>query len=295
MCEGSKRSVGEMVKRTGELKGYEQELKKKQHTELCAQLMDKIFDISDEAFNHKQKLDSGEADQRNWDNWITLFVEDKPIAGTLSSISTAATKKEESVEGEEEEAKSTVAAEVTTQCTDQANEQLNETELENYLRNKGEWPASLVNEKKLNLMDVLNPPADAGAAAGGKGAPKKAAAPTEVAMDEADLTLTDEAENNFLLGDVIDQLIKLNFEERASIKHPQTPNWLNLKISLVGYPFSGTHTQSKKIKDKFGLDIFNMEQLVQEAIDCPEEPLEVQEVVPEVQAEMEAENSQAEI
>ncbi len=29
MCEASERSVSEMVKRTGELKGYEQELKKK--------------------------------------------------------------------------------------------------------------------------------------------------------------------------------------------------------------------------------------------------------------------------
>jgi len=127
MCEGSKRSVCEMVKRTGELKGYEQELKKKQRTELCSMLMDKIFDISDEAFNHKQKLDASECDQRNWDNWITLFVEDKPIAGTLSSISTAVSKEEPAEDAEEDELvkaakKDAEELEQATQCTDQANE-----------------------------------------------------------------------------------------------------------------------------------------------------------------------------
>ena len=38
--------------------------------------------------------------------------------------------------------------------------------MENYLTNKGEWPASIVSEKKLNLQDVLNPPQDAAAAGG---------------------------------------------------------------------------------------------------------------------------------
>lgn len=41
-----------MVKRTGELKVYEQQYKLKQRTELCSQLMGQIFDIADEAYNH---------------------------------------------------------------------------------------------------------------------------------------------------------------------------------------------------------------------------------------------------
>lgn len=69
-------------------------------------------------------------------------------------------------------------------------------------------------------MDVVNPPVEA-SVVGAKGAPKKAApSGNELMLDEADLKLADEAENNFLLGDVIDQLIKLNFEERAKTKHP---------------------------------------------------------------------------
>ena len=86
MCAASKRSVNEMIKRTGELKGYEQELKKKQRTELCAEMMDKIFDIADEAFNHRQSLDAKDWDSRNWNNWTTLFEKDKQIAGTLAEL-----------------------------------------------------------------------------------------------------------------------------------------------------------------------------------------------------------------
>lgn len=85
----------------------------------------------------------------------------------------------------------------------EGHQQLNETELENYLTNHGEWPASLVSKNKLNLAEVFNPPAEQ-AVAGGKGAPKKAAPVADVQIDETDLILTDEAENNFMLGDVID-------------------------------------------------------------------------------------------
>ena len=95
----------------------------------------------------------------------------------------------------------------------------------------------------MDLNAVVNPPVEAAAPAGGKAAPaKKATAVVETTFDPEDLVLKDHAENNFLLGDVIDQLIKLNIEERAKLKHPQIPNWLSLKLCLVGYPFSGTNT-----------------------------------------------------
>lgn len=75
-----------MVKRSGELKVYEQEYKLKQRTELCAQLMDQIIDIADEAYHHMQDLDSKTWDSRNWNNWLTLFVHDKCVAGTMTSL-----------------------------------------------------------------------------------------------------------------------------------------------------------------------------------------------------------------
>lgn len=56
--------------------------------------------------------------------------------------------------------------------------------------------------------------------------------------------MEDAAANNYLLGDALEQIIKLNYEARAKTKHPQTPNWLALKMCLVGYPFAGKQVSS---------------------------------------------------
>jgi len=92
----------------------------------------------------------------------------------------------------------------------------------------------------------------------GKATTKKTAAVVETTFEPDDLVLKDSAENNFLLGGVIDQLIKLNFDERAKLQHPQTPNWLSLKLCLVGYTFSGTNTQAAYMKENYGLDLFKV-------------------------------------
>lgn len=86
-------------------------------------------------------------------------------------------------------------------------------------------------------------------------------------MEEADLELADTAANNFIFGDVIDQLIKLHYPPRPNLKHPPTPNWLALKICMVGYPFAGKKTQAQMIRDKYGLDVFVMEELINEAME----------------------------
>ncbi len=262
-------------------------------------MMERIFDIAHEAYCHKQSLDAQHWDQRNWDNWMTLFVKDKAIEGTLAELlvtqdSTKDNSAEEGAEGQNDAGKKEEPAGAAEQAAGEPSEahvQLNETELEDYLQNRGEWPCSLVAENKLNLAEVLNPPAEP-VAAGGKGAPKKAAPVAEAQFEEADLALGDAPENNFMLGDVVEQLIKLNFEERAKLQHPMTPNWLSLKLSIIGYPFSGLKTQAALIKEQYGLDVFHMDQLVQEAIDCPDEPPAepaILEVTPEQEHEQEHE------
>lgn len=74
MQDASNREIDQMVQRTTELKQYEQQYKLKQRSELCKGLMDAIFDIADEAYNHMQDLDSSQWDSRNWQNWLELFV-----------------------------------------------------------------------------------------------------------------------------------------------------------------------------------------------------------------------------
>lgn len=59
-----------MMARDGELRHYETQARTKGRTSLCTQLMDAIFDIADEAYNHKQQLDSMDNDNRNWREWL---------------------------------------------------------------------------------------------------------------------------------------------------------------------------------------------------------------------------------
>lgn len=73
---------------------------------------------------------------------------------------------------------------------------------------------------------------------GGKN-PKAAAAADNVTLEKDDLELEEVAPNNYLLGDCLEQIIKLNHDARSRLKHPQTPNWLSLKLCIVGYPFAG--------------------------------------------------------
>ena len=204
-----------MVKRTGELKQYEKQLKLKQRAELCSEMMDAIFDIADEAYNHLQDLDSKTWDTRNWNEWLQLFTHKKPITGAMAQLVTESTDSE-------------------------TQRQLDESELIDYIKNGGQWPATLVSKNKLNLMDVINPKIEA-AAAPVKGAKPagKVVAQQEVQFEEGDLELTDRPVNNFLFGDAIDQLNRLYYPQRPNLKHPPTPNWLALKICLVGYPFAG--------------------------------------------------------
>lgn len=111
----------------------------------------------------------------------------------------------------------------------------------------------------------MNPPVEVDVKGKGK-APAKGA-PVDTVFEEAELEITDNVENNFLLGDALEQIIKINFAERAKLKHPQTPNWLSVKICLVGYPYAGKKEQAEMIRKKYNLDVFQMEALVQEAIE----------------------------
>ena len=127
---------------------------------------------------------------------------------------------------------------------DASNVKLDELELVDYLKNLGQWASGIVSDNKPKLEEIMNPSVEADPKAKGK-APAKGQGgnPTE-GFEEGDLEVSDVPENNFLLGDALEQIIKINFESRQKIKNPKTPNYLPLKLSIVGYPFAGKKTQA---------------------------------------------------
>jgi hypothetical protein len=172
-------------------------------------MVDAIFEIANEAYNHQQKQDSSEMDPRNLHEWLTAFVEGVPILTVDDS------------------SKQT-----------EASSNAEHFELVDYLENKGQWPTTLVSDNKPNLETILNGGADA-APAGGKGkAPAKGAADT-LTLEEGDLELGDKPVNNTYVGDAIEQIINLNFEDRSKQLRPKNPHYLNLKLCFVGYAFAG--------------------------------------------------------
>jgi hypothetical protein len=143
-------------------------------------------------------------------------------------------------------------------------------ELTDYLKNKGQWTNDLITDNPPNLEQFLTgqndaAPVAAAAKGGAKGAPAKAA--TEVVtLEEGDADLPTEAPNNYQLGDAIEQIIQLNFNARANQKRPQMPQYLNLKLCFIGYAFAGKKTQAKMLQDTYGLQTYQMSDLVSEAV-----------------------------
>jgi hypothetical protein len=124
-----------------------------------------------------------------------------------------------------------------TACDTEAQCQLDESELHDYVKNEGQWPSTLVSENKISLADVLNPKVEVAAPAKGAKPAGKVAAQSDVVMDEADLEVADAPANNFVFGDVIDQLIKLHFPSRHKApSHPQLgcPQGLPRWVPILG-------------------------------------------------------------
>lgn len=212
------------------------EAKKLRQTQECQKMVDAIFEIANEAYNHQQKQDSSEMDPRNLHEWLTAFVEGVPILTV------------------EESSKQT-----------EASSNAEHFELIDYLENKGQWPTTLVTSNKPNLEQILNGAADTAPAAGKGKAPAKGAAET-VALDEGDTELSDKPANNTFVGDAVEQIINLNFEDRGRQLRPKNPHYLNLKLCFVGYAFAGKRLQAMKLKQEYGLDTFTLSDLVEESL-----------------------------
>lgn len=82
---------------------------------------------------------------------------------------------------------------------------------------------------------------DAPAAALAKGAkaPAKGAPTDQMNIDETDMIISDKPENNYYVGDAVENIINLNYEARGRQLRPKNPHYLNLKLCFVGYAFSG--------------------------------------------------------
>ena len=79
---------------------------------------------------------------------------------------------------------------------------------------------------------------------------------------------------NTLLGDVVEQIIYLNYEGEKEIVKPKVPSHMPLKVSVTGQAFSGKKTQGNLISAKYNLIQYHPYELINEAVGRAEEELE---------------------
>lgn len=79
MQEQMNREIETLAQRDNFLREKDQEAKKLRQTVEARKMVEAIFDIADEAYNHQQKQDADSIDPRNWHEWLQLFVAGEPI------------------------------------------------------------------------------------------------------------------------------------------------------------------------------------------------------------------------
>lgn len=141
-----------MVQRENDLRKFKSLANREKRTDMCKMLFNEIFEIANQAWELQQKNNTSEIDQRNWNEWMKLFKHDTSIQDAFETT-----------------LDHTLAPTATTD--------LNDSELDDYLKNQGQWPKTLVKENPIDLESILTP--DDGGKKGAKGA-----APVELGEEE---------------------------------------------------------------------------------------------------------------
>lgn len=233
---------------------------RQKRAEKCAQMLNEIFEIANQAYILQQKSDSEEIDDRYWREWMKLFKNETPIRQSYIEGKPDPDEDDDEVVGQ-------TRIEVDESTTAQSELTLDDEELTDYLKNQGQWKTSLVTDNKINLAELMT----AGEPAGGKGAK---GAPVEIKLDEAEMKIPDELPKNNILGDVVEQIIYLNYEGEKDIVKPDVPSHLPLKVSIIGRAFSGKKTQAQLLAEKYNLVQYHPYELINEALERAEEELE---------------------
>jgi hypothetical protein len=75
----------------------------------------------------------------------------------------------------------------------------------------------------------------------------------DIKYDEEDETpiedrIPKKVKNDFYLGDLLELVIDLQHPKKPEIKKTDIPNWLPLKLSLLGYAFAGKKTLAELVQ-----------------------------------------------
>ena len=250
------------IEREQDLRINDKQMKRQNRTFRCSEMLNEIFEIANQAYIHQQKTDSEEIDDRNWREWMKLFKQSKSIRRTYVEGKPDPDEDDDKVVGQTQ-------VDVDEDTAEIPHKVLDDEELTDYLKNQGQWKTDLVNGEgnKFNVAEIIG----GGEPTGGKGGK---GAPVEAKLDEKEMEIPEGMPKNHILGDVVEQIIYLNYDGEADIVKPDVPSHIPLKVSIIGQSFSGKKTQAQILAEKYNLKQYHPYELINEAIERAEEEIE---------------------
>jgi hypothetical protein len=161
---------------------------------------------------------------------------------------------------------------------------LDECEFIDYINYQGQWNKIIIPEKgysPINIteifMELSSQPIIQQAVKDPKAkgnvytsAPSQEKRDEYKEEDQENLEIFRENIRNHYLGDIIDILVDIKFQEDETSNIPFRKflfKHIPVKISLIGNDFSGKKSQAKILSENFPFKIYNMEELIQNALD----------------------------
>jgi len=157
---------------------------------------------------------------------------------------------------------------------------LNDCEFIDYVNYRGQWSKAIIPEiafSPINLTDLFAPDPSVLAQASikdpkGKNAQQQQPPPKEEYKEEDpdNLAISEERINNYYFGDIIDILVDIKYCEDESSGMPYRKfifSHIPVKLCLIGNDFAGKKTQAKILSENFPFKIYNLEELIQQALD----------------------------
>jgi hypothetical protein len=225
-------------------------------------MLNEIFEIANQAYILQQQSDTDEIDARNWREWTKLFKQQE-------SIKVAYVEGKPDFDEDDDMIVGSTQVDMEEEALRKADFTLDDEELNDYLKNQGQWTTSLITDEnnKVSIADILT----SGEPVAGKGAK---GAPVESKLKEEEMVVPNEMPVNNILGDVVEQIIYINYDGEKEIIKPDVARHLPLRVSIIGKSFSGKKTQAQMLAEKYNLIQYHPYELINEALERADQELE---------------------
>lgn len=256
------------------------------NSDLCKKMVDLIVDIAEEAFVYQQLNDSEEIDPRVWREWTNVFINDQSVKNKTEELfENTATNAMEGFNQSSTNYRNTFYSILSNdQQYSVLDKIMDDCEFYDYINYVGQWYSNdLIPEAAYIQINPTELNAETEQNKNDKN--RKNINPTKnneeyKETDTDNLIIPRTSVKNTYFGDLIDILTEIRFDEPVDETEEQGNkladllnfsksifSYVPIKLCLIGRDFAGKKTQAKIISENFPIKIYQIENLVLEAIE----------------------------